>query len=576
MTSIATRAKPLGGAARSVRSVVRAPADSLATPHERFVFAMLNLVGKWVTVTVKSGQQFAGILHTCCPDKEIGVVLSMAREKLGPDEIIPKTEERMIILSSDFVQLTANDVDLYNDEVIEGTTKNHGEVLADTEIEVAGRGAGAERELEAATSWLAGAGDASLDLGSKSDMKAWDQFTFNEKHHGVVSSYNDELYTTKISDKQFSAEQLAMAERLAREIETKASTNAHVAEERGQKELDESGDMDEEEKYSMVLDPTRLANPPASAGGAAASTAAAEPKPLPPAAPAPAPSTATSAADSATTTPASAAPAVAAPAVAAPAAPAPAAAAPAAAAPAAAAPAAAAPSASTSSLKPPSKLRATASEFVPMRVQAARQPAGPPPPHGAPPAPPQGVPPGGMYPMQGGMMHMQGGGMPLSGPGMPQQGMVMAHMSHEQAQHAAQHQQQMAMMQQRSHMPPGANGMMVPMQQRPGMVLPTMPSGMPHPGMAGGPMMMQQGMMPNMMPQHNMYPSAMRPVPPHMPRMHGPGGPRMMPQGGIQQGGYPQGGISPQQMPMRGGQGSYSPNNMSGYAASPMQPRPEG
>ena len=71
---------------------------------------------------------------------------------------------------------------------------------------------------------------------------------------GGKSSYHDELYTTKISDKKFSAEQLARAERLAREIELGESTNSHVLEERGLKELhDETDDMDEEEKYSMVL-----------------------------------------------------------------------------------------------------------------------------------------------------------------------------------------------------------------------------------------------------------------------------------------------------------------------------------
>ena len=92
-------------------------------------------------------------------------------------------------------------------------------MLADGEIEVAGRGAGAERELEAAASWLTGGEGGGLDLGSKSDLRAWDQFSFNEQHHGVVSSYSDELYTTRISDKKFTQEQLREAERLAREIE---------------------------------------------------------------------------------------------------------------------------------------------------------------------------------------------------------------------------------------------------------------------------------------------------------------------------------------------------------------------
>lgn len=425
-----------------------------------------------------------------------------------------------------------------------------GEVLADSEIEVAGRGAGSERELEMATSWLTSTVDSNLDLGSKSDLKAWDQFAYNEQRHGVVSSYSDELYTTKISDKQFTPEQLAMAERLAREIETKTSTNAHVLEERGQKDLDD-GDMDEEEKYSMVLDPSRVETA-APSTEPAASIAAAEPAAEPLMAPSTEPS-APAEAPALSSWSTSAAPATKAPVF--------------------------------------SKLRATASEFVPMRVQVVRPPTGPSPPQGAPPAPPQGVPPNGMYQMQGGMMQMQGG-MPITpgGQGMPQQGMMMGHMSHEQAQHAAQQQQaaqaqQMAMMQQqqRAQMPPGANSMMMPMQGglRPGMVVPTVmaPVGMGPQSMPAGPMMVQQGMMPpNMMPQHGMFPSGnARPVPPQQPmppRMHGPHsgpGPRMMPQGGMQQGGYPQGGMP---MGMRG-QPSYS-SGMGGYGGPQMQARPEG
>ena len=79
-----------------------------------------------MTVQVKSGQEFMGILHTCPPDKEVGVVLSQAREKLRPEDSMKMPEERMIILSKDFVQLVAHDVDLYNDEVTDGAVKNQG------------------------------------------------------------------------------------------------------------------------------------------------------------------------------------------------------------------------------------------------------------------------------------------------------------------------------------------------------------------------------------------------------------------------------------------------------------------
>ena len=80
-----------------------------------------------MTVHVKSGQEFVGILHACRPDHELSVVLSQAREKLGPDELMKNPEERMVILSKDFVQLVAHDVDLYDEESVDGAVKNQGE-----------------------------------------------------------------------------------------------------------------------------------------------------------------------------------------------------------------------------------------------------------------------------------------------------------------------------------------------------------------------------------------------------------------------------------------------------------------
>ena len=78
-------------------------------------------------MTVKSGQEFIGILQTGDPDKEIGVALAMAREKVTDEnQLLPKLEPLMIIQPKDFVQLVSNEVNLYNDESVEGAVKNQG------------------------------------------------------------------------------------------------------------------------------------------------------------------------------------------------------------------------------------------------------------------------------------------------------------------------------------------------------------------------------------------------------------------------------------------------------------------
>lgn len=78
----------------------------------------------------------------------------------------------------------------------------------------------------------------------------WDQFEVNERLFGTASTYDENLYTTKIdrSDPAYKRKE-AEAARIAREIEGSAATNSHIREERG---LAAENDYDEEEKYSGV------------------------------------------------------------------------------------------------------------------------------------------------------------------------------------------------------------------------------------------------------------------------------------------------------------------------------------
>ena len=92
-----------------------------------------------------------------------------------------------------------------------------------------------------------------MSLGN-SGVGKWDQFAQHKKMTGLDSTYDENHYTTKIDRSRSDYEQrLKDAERIAREIEGSSSTNAHVAEERGQKHLDDSG-LDEEAKYSPLLE----------------------------------------------------------------------------------------------------------------------------------------------------------------------------------------------------------------------------------------------------------------------------------------------------------------------------------
>lgn len=94
--------------------------------------------------------------------------------------------------------------------------------------------------------------DVDMSLESTTSTAGWDQFEANARLFGATSSYDENIYTTRIdrSDPTYKQKE-AQAARIAREIEGTDVENPHLREERGLAPLD-SRDHDEEEKYSGV------------------------------------------------------------------------------------------------------------------------------------------------------------------------------------------------------------------------------------------------------------------------------------------------------------------------------------
>ncbi|GAB1525096.1 poly(A)-binding protein binding protein [Rhizoctonia solani] len=109
--------------------------------------------------------------------------------------------------------------------------------------------------------------DLTFGPGSTSSTP-WDQFSANEKMFGVVTSFNEEAYTTAIDrNAPDFKEKERKAEIIAKEIMAAASNNPHIAEERGA--VDDSG-LNEEDKYSSVIRGQNAYIPPGARRAAAA------------------------------------------------------------------------------------------------------------------------------------------------------------------------------------------------------------------------------------------------------------------------------------------------------------------
>uniref|UniRef100_A0A0D6QRJ7 LsmAD domain-containing protein n=1 Tax=Araucaria cunninghamii TaxID=56994 RepID=A0A0D6QRJ7_ARACU len=229
--------------------------------QDRFVFVMACLIGQHVDVQVKNGSIFSGIFHSTNIDKDYGVVLKMARlikdgsakgGKFDPASKAPI--KNMIIWANDLVQVIAKDVPLMGDELANGYARgNRHEILTDSLLSHSHH-LDLERELEPWTPEK----DAPESLGLEDTFqnpwnRNWDQFETNKTLFGVESTFDEELYTTKLEKGPQTKDLEREAARIAREIEGWSTRNIHLAEERGTWFSEEGNSLDEESMYSSVL-----------------------------------------------------------------------------------------------------------------------------------------------------------------------------------------------------------------------------------------------------------------------------------------------------------------------------------
>lgn len=138
------------------------------------------------------------------------------------------------------------------DSASNGRVRGSREIATDTGISKGMGRKGGGRELEP---WKPEAEDMALavDLESTNNGsgRKWDQFQTNHDMFGVESSFDENLYTTKLEKPSREREREAI--KLAREIESQGARNAHEAEERGLELPAGAEDMDEETRFSSVI-----------------------------------------------------------------------------------------------------------------------------------------------------------------------------------------------------------------------------------------------------------------------------------------------------------------------------------
>lgn len=176
--------------------------------QELLLFCLSHLVGEIVDVETRSGDVFRGVFHACSVQlTELGVVLKCARkmdgtaenEKDSTAEVFPT----LIIQGSDLVQIIALEIPLDTDSL--GATTQGGSTKGfqtDTQISNRQKGLPGRELTKFADFGSSGSGPGGITGEVDGDLSGgvgkWDQFATNEEKFGVLTSFDENEYTTKL------------------------------------------------------------------------------------------------------------------------------------------------------------------------------------------------------------------------------------------------------------------------------------------------------------------------------------------------------------------------------------------
>ncbi|TID15673.1 hypothetical protein E6O75_ATG08001 [Venturia nashicola] len=220
-------------------------------PASNIAFLAANMKGLNATLIHKNGDRYSGIFSTLT-DK--GYTIKMARKTSSSgkhpngvtgDEVGEGDERSLTLATTDVVDLRVDGVRL---DKSQGRAQNGTSSNFRTDTDISSGRAVRERDLQ---KWE-GASDPKVDMSLSGGLDGWDQFAAHKQMTGKDSTYDENNYTTKLDTSAPGfKEKMAHAARIAREIETSSTNNAHQAEERGQINTRDDG-IDEEAKYSGV------------------------------------------------------------------------------------------------------------------------------------------------------------------------------------------------------------------------------------------------------------------------------------------------------------------------------------
>lgn len=220
--------------------------------NQRFFSLLLNSVGEMLTINFISGDIIVGILHSIDPfNNEYFIIINPRR--------LSRTG-KPIFLKESKLKIFFRDISYINFEIKNNNFSEKSNF--ETDVQISQKNQSKEKQEKKLVKYQVDEKDKTIynnlsledEINDNKNNEKWDQFEVNKKKYNVVSTYDENLYTTVLDKNKISKELNDYADKIINEIKNSSinEKNIHILEDRGI--IDEKdGDIDEEEKYSSVI-----------------------------------------------------------------------------------------------------------------------------------------------------------------------------------------------------------------------------------------------------------------------------------------------------------------------------------
>lgn len=218
--------------------------------NQRYYSLILNSLGEKIRINLISGETIEGLLYTIDPINNEYLLINNPRRfsRTG----VP------LFLKESILKIYFKEILSFNYEINNNISdnKNKKDIFKlDSDISNINNIYSSKAE-EKLIKYEVKEEDKNIYMNKKledDEDENWDQFELNKKMYNVVSTYDENLYTTKLDKNKITEEDKKYADKMYKEIMSSSNNenDIHILEDRGI--IQQNDDFDEEDKYSSVI-----------------------------------------------------------------------------------------------------------------------------------------------------------------------------------------------------------------------------------------------------------------------------------------------------------------------------------